>query len=89
MISSERINKLETCAKAEATNAVAMAAVNENMKNATCAGEFSILQRKSLTIRPKLTLERFTLNASAKAAAITASNGRKLTINCSINPAFN
>lgn len=88
MISSEITSKLETCAKADATNAVAIAAVNENMKKATCAGDLSILQPKSLTTRIKPTLEHFTQNASVKAAAITASNGRNETINCNINPAF-
>jgi len=88
-ISSEMINRLETCANADATSAVAMAAVNENMKKATCAGDLSILRPKSLTIRPKPTLERFIPKASVKTAIITASNGRKETMNCSINPAFN
>lgn len=88
MISSERINRLETCARPDAASEAAMAAVNENMKNATCAGDLSILQPKSQTARPKLTTECFTLNANAKAAVITASNGRNETMNCSINPAF-
>lgn len=81
-------NRFEACARPNAASAAAMTAVNENMKNATCAGDLSILRPKSQTIRPKLTSECFTLNASAKAAVINASNGRNEIMNCSINPAF-
>ncbi len=88
-ISSVRIKKFETCDRPDATREAATAAENENMKKATCAGDLSILQPKSRTICPKLTSECFTLNANAKVAAITASNGRSEAIDCSINPAFN
>ena len=87
MISSERINRFETCVRPEATSEAAMTAVNENMKKATCDGDLSILKPKSQTIRPKLIPERFTLKAGIK-AAIIASNGRNEIKNCSINSAF-
>jgi len=86
-ISSVRINRVETCANAPEMMPEAMAAVTENMKNATCAGELATHRSNSNSsctiLRPG-----YSVLSAAEKAIIKAASGRNADRNCSISSTF-
>lgn len=87
-ISRVRIHAVETCANAPEMIPEAMAAVIENMKKATCAGELATHRSNSYSSRAILRPEYPVFSTAAKTAAIKAASGRNAERNCSINLTF-
>lgn len=84
-ISRVRIQSVETWADMPEIMPDAMAAVAENMKNATCAGEFVTHRSKSSSSRDIPRPEHLIPSAAAM-TVIRAASGRKTERNCSIDP---
>lgn len=76
-ISRVMIHTVEICENAPEMILEAMAAVNENMKKATCAGEFAMHRSNSYSSRGILPPEHPILIAVAEMTVIKAASGRK------------
>ena len=79
------IQSVETCANVPEMIPEVMAAVAENMKNETCAGELAMHRSKSIRSRDILRPEHLILSAAAAKTVIRAASGRNAERNCSIN----